>query len=211
MILFFLFVSSQTGISAHPRYVIPVMPMIFIFSSKVFAEKFSKIFTKKVKRFGQEMLFQNRYSRIIRILGMVPIIFVAWSVISSLLVYPHSLSYFNEMIGGTANSPKYLLGSCIDWGQDEYELRDWVRKHPEIKPFYISYSPSIPLGVLGIQNEGIVPEQPVNGWMAIGVNELYSRNGKYVGYRNIQPTKKIGKSVYIFHIEEPVDKFPSSE
>ncbi|MDR1140430.1 MAG: hypothetical protein LBL62_01970 [Planctomycetaceae bacterium] len=57
---------------------------------------------------------------------------------------------------------------------------------------------------------GIVPEQPVNGWMAIGVNELYSHNGKYVEYRNIQPAKKIGKSVYIFHIE-PVNKFPSSE
>ncbi|MDR2439041.1 MAG: hypothetical protein LBE12_06700, partial [Planctomycetaceae bacterium] len=102
--------------------------------------------------------------------------------------------------GGTKNCYQYLLGSCIDWGQDEYELRDWFRKHPEAKPLYISYSPSIPLGNLGIQNNGIVPKLPERGcWMIIGVNELYDRKGKYNEYHKIQPVNKIGKSICVFY------------
>ncbi|MDR0610484.1 MAG: glycosyltransferase family 39 protein [Planctomycetaceae bacterium] len=196
LIIFFVFVSSQTGISAHPRYVIPVLPMIFIFSSK--------IFSRKVKIFGTKILQKNRSIKMIQILRIVPKIFLVWSVISSLSVYPHSLSYFNEIIGNTINEPKYLLGSCIDWGQDEYELRDWFRQHPEAKPLYISYSPSIPLGNLGIQSNGVVPETPTTGWMIIGVNELYGRDGKYVKYHNIRPVKKIGKSVCVFCVKGQV-------
>jgi hypothetical protein len=41
-----------------------------------------------------------------------------WMLSSSLWIYPHSLSYFNESIGGPLNGPKHLLGSNVDWGQD---------------------------------------------------------------------------------------------
>jgi hypothetical protein len=41
-----------------------------------------------------------------------------WFLVSSLCIYPHSLSYFNESIGGPLNGPKHLLGSNVDWGQD---------------------------------------------------------------------------------------------
>jgi hypothetical protein len=43
---------------------------------------------------------------------------VAWFIASSLWIYPHSLSYFNESIGGPLNGPNHLLGSNVDWGQD---------------------------------------------------------------------------------------------
>lgn len=42
-----------------------------------------------------------------------------WTIGSSLWVYPHSLSYFNESIGGPLNGAAHLLGSNVDWGQDE--------------------------------------------------------------------------------------------
>jgi hypothetical protein len=41
-----------------------------------------------------------------------------WSSASSWWIYPHSLSYFNEAIGGPLNGPTHLLGSNVDWGQD---------------------------------------------------------------------------------------------
>ena len=43
---------------------------------------------------------------------------LCWFLASSLWIYPHSLSYFNESIGGPLNGPKHLLGSNVDWGQD---------------------------------------------------------------------------------------------
>jgi hypothetical protein len=191
MFIFFVFVSSQTGISAHPRYVLPVIPMIFIFSSKIFSQKNYKIdesgFSKNVRQF-----------RITQVSRIIPTTFVVWAIISSLLLYPHSLSYFNEIIGCHVNAPKYLLGSCVDWGQDEYELRDWVRKHPEAKPLYVSCSSSIPLNVLGIQSDGFVPEEPQEGYMILNVNLLYGRDGKYQKYRKLKPIIRLGKSLVVF-------------
>jgi hypothetical protein len=199
MFLIFAFVSSQTGISAHPRYVILILPMLYIFCAKSVknCSNFFPIFSKNFLEKGFTGLFE-----LFTIRKSCLAIFLIWNVTSSLLVYPHSLSYFNEFVGGSKNGHQYLLGSCIDWGQDEYELRDWCRKHPEAKPLYISYSPSIPLGKLGVQNNGIVPELPKKGsWMIIGVNELYDRKGKYIEYRNIQPVMKIGRSICVFYIE----------
>jgi hypothetical protein len=43
---------------------------------------------------------------------------ICWFLGSSLWFYPHSLSYFNESIGGPLNASKHLLGSNVDWGQD---------------------------------------------------------------------------------------------
>lgn len=48
---------------------------------------------------------------------------LCWLVMSSLAIYPHSLSYFNESIGGPLNGPKHLLGSSVDWNQDLLYLK----------------------------------------------------------------------------------------
>jgi hypothetical protein len=52
-----------------------------------------------------------------------------WFIASSLWVYPHSLSYFNESIGGPLYGPKCLLGSNCDWGQDLLYLRRFTEDH----------------------------------------------------------------------------------
>jgi hypothetical protein len=55
-----------------------------------------------------------------------------WFVASSLWVYPHSLSYFNESIGGPLNGPAHLLGSNVDWGQDLRYL-EWCSANPRFE------------------------------------------------------------------------------
>ncbi len=52
---------------------------------------------------------------------------LCWFLASSLWIYPHSLSYFNESIGGPLNGPKHLLGSSVDWGQGLRHL-SWSRE-----------------------------------------------------------------------------------
>lgn len=88
-------VSSQTGFSCHMRYVLPLFPFLFVWISKV----------------GKAIDLGHR------VVAMCAGIAVAWSVVSSLSVYPHSLSYFNELVGGPRGGPAHLLDSNIDWGQ----------------------------------------------------------------------------------------------
>jgi hypothetical protein len=70
-----VFVSSQTGFSVHSRYVIPALPFFFIWIAKV-----GKAFTMKRK-----------------VVATLASVLLAWSIFSSLCVYPHSISYFNEL------------------------------------------------------------------------------------------------------------------
>ena len=175
----FLFISSQSGISLHGRYIVPVLPLLYVWMSKL----------------GKAFEWRGglcKYVVILCLIGMAG---------SSLYRYPYSLSYFNELVGGPAHGGEYLLGSAVDWGQDEYELRDWIKRHPDAKPLYITYQPSIPLSNLGVSYSGPVPEKPVEGWMVLGINDLYRRDGRYAEYRELRPAARIGWGIVVFRAE----------
>jgi hypothetical protein len=53
--------------------------------------------------------------------------------------FPHSLSYFNESIGGPLNGPKHLLGSNVDWGQDLRYLKWWRDRQRDGLPLHLAY------------------------------------------------------------------------
>jgi hypothetical protein len=133
-------------------------------------------------------------------LSILSAVLLAWIVGSSLSFYPHSISYFNELAGKPQNYPKYLLGSNIDWGQDAYALKAWVEKYPEAKPLYISYSTPISLSKLGIKSNGAIPSEPTAGWMLVGVNDLFTRNGRLDWLKEHESVAMIGYSVWVYHI-----------
>jgi hypothetical protein len=63
----------------------------------------------------------------------------AWLVASSLWIYPHSLSYFNESIGGPMKGPDHLLGSNVDWGQNVISLKAWTWQQLGEQPLVLAY------------------------------------------------------------------------
>ena len=76
---------------------------------------------------------------------------LVWSVTSSLWIYPHSLSYFNELVGGPRGGHAYLDNSNIDWGQDLLYLKRWLDRHPEAQPLGVAYDvPYVDPRILGI-------------------------------------------------------------
>jgi 4-amino-4-deoxy-L-arabinose transferase-like glycosyltransferase len=74
-IVLLAFVSSQTGFSIHSRYVIPALPFFFIWIAKV----------------GKAFTMQRQI-----VVTLISIL-LTWSIFSSLWIYPHSISYFNEL------------------------------------------------------------------------------------------------------------------
>jgi hypothetical protein len=66
----------------------------------------------------------------------------SWFFASSLWIFPHGLSYFNESIGGPLNGPKHLLGSNVDWGQDLRYLKWWWESNANsaaTHSYYLAY------------------------------------------------------------------------
>jgi hypothetical protein len=179
-VILFIFVSSQTGFSLHPRYIIPVLPFAYIWISKL-----GQLFTKK------------HY-----ILSTIITVLLFWMLGSSLYYFPHSMSYFNELIGGPRNGPKHLLGSNMDWGQNTYFLQKWYNKHTEARPIKIVYSSTESLDRLGIKDDQILSQKLEVGWFAIGVNELYGLSKHYEYFKQFDPVDRIGYSIYIYHITQ---------
>ena len=179
LLLAFAFISSQEGLSINPRYVVLILPLLYILASKV--ASFPSITCR-----------------------LLSAVFLIWVVFSSLSFYPYSMSYFNELSGKPTNYPKYLLGSNIDWGQDAYTLRAWTVKHSEAKPLYISYSSPIPLEKLSIEGDGTVPSELTPGWMVVGVNELFAKNGTLTWLKEHEPVDMAGYSIWIYHITPDV-------
>jgi hypothetical protein len=72
-------------------------------------------------------------------MGVLLTFFLLWAGASSLVAYPHHLSYFNELAGGPENGHEHLIDSNIDWGQDLLFLKKWEDDHPQARPLYLAY------------------------------------------------------------------------
>jgi hypothetical protein len=204
-------VSSQTGFSHHLRYVLPCLPFVYIWASKVARAVELKVWP-------------------IAALGAMG---VAWSVGSSLWIYPHSLSYFNELVGGPKGGHWHLGSSNIDWGQDLLLIKRWYDAHPEARPFHLAYEvPLIPPELAGIKWEKVPsgpvmnrpgapktrnwpwpddseirrpeseenPAGPAPGWFAVGINKLHLPDTNYEYFLEFEPVDMVGYSTYIYHI-----------
>jgi 4-amino-4-deoxy-L-arabinose transferase-like glycosyltransferase len=191
-----LLVSSQTGFTHHMRYVLPAFPFIFIWTSQI-----GKYITLRTWRKGfiiSGCIFEFAFS--------------------SLRVYPHSLSYFNELAGGPENGHNHLIHSNVDWGQDLLYLKEWLKEHPQAAPFYIAY-----YGDFDIRNIGFdYPKPPIHsnisslktpketffmkpGWYAISVNYLrgdpwLAPHNAWAYFQKLTPDFKAGYSIYIYNV-----------
>lgn len=184
------------------RYILPVLPFGIVWASKV----------------GQA------FSRGHRVTIVLAAACGTWSVLSSLLVYPHSLSYFNELAGGPAHGHAYLADSNIDWGQDLLYLRAWLARHPEAKPLHLAYFGCVDPHLAGIEyspplsaSDPGAPAgfRPVPGWHAVSVSLLRGLrwsipDGKgstqqvpgseYRHFLRLRPAGMAGYSIYIYYV-----------
>jgi hypothetical protein len=184
-------VSSQTGFNHHMRYVLPLFPFVLIAVSKL-AYYFQVAHWKR---------------------GLLVLALLLWSIGSSLAVYPHSLSYFNEVGGGPDNGQRHLVDTNVDWGQDLLYLKDWVDAHPEASSLGLAYFNYIDYRICGAEFAAVPPDPPSAippdtvgnarfgphpGYFAV---DLYSlKRGSYSYFERFQPIAKVGYSIFIYHL-----------
>ena len=126
--------------------------------------------------------------RVGRARGFLATAALAWAITGSLWYYPHSLSYFNELVGGPEHGHEHLLDSSIACGQNLLYLKEWYDAHPDARPLRLAAFGTIDPLLAGIEftvpatsvakprsadqaNEGRTDIQP--GWYAIDVNYLH--------------------------------------
>lgn len=122
---------------------------------------------------------------------LVLVVLLLWFFLETLGVFPHFLSYFNQLGGGTWNGYRFVTDSNYDWGQDLLRLEKWVKSHREVDRIAVDYfgagnpkyylggrgegwsssrgNPSTLRDASGQTSSGQVP--PIH-WLAVSVNTL---------------------------------------
>ncbi len=196
-VVLFVFVSSQTGFSRHFRYVLPALPFLFIWISKV-----APVAIRRP-----------------RTMGVLLVGCLTWSTLTSLWIYPHSMSYFNELVGGPRNGHQYLLDSNLDWGQDAFYLNRWRAEHPEATPLNTLFANSYAADLVGTRDHEkrladapgtarLTPHAdawagagaPFPGWYACRIRKINDADGDYLYFLRMQPAAMAGYGFRIYHI-----------
>lgn len=103
-VAFIVVMSLATDINLGIRYVLPALPLMFVPAACLTTGPVAWV----------------------RILTVGALL---WNAAAVARIHPHYLAYFNEIAGGPANGHRFLIDSNIDWGQDLYELADWLQRN----------------------------------------------------------------------------------
>ena len=218
-------VSSKTGFNHHMRYVLPCFPFLFVWIGQT-GLLFRNLSNSDSDSngLGNPTAYNSRFSKFS---SLAAIVALAWSVSSALYVYPHNLSYFNELTGGPRGGANHLLHSNIDWGQDLCYLTSWIEANQvllENEPLHLAYFGYFDPADIGYGETLSWPSEPSgdstelrssisSGFYAISTNHLYgfpwkvgdgtTRGGSInksivQELRNSEPIARAGYSISIY-------------
>jgi hypothetical protein len=197
-VLIYLAVSAANTFHVGVRHLLPIYPFILLIGAA-----------------GAMVLVRARAGRL-ALAGLM-----AFGVAVFADVYPHTLTYFNQFVGGPGNGYKYLTDSNIDWGQGLKHLRNWMDRQsvPHVglayfgtaDPAYydIDYT-QLPAATPGMNLPSIAqtwtkPRLP--GYVAVGATVL---TGVYLDpewqlfYRGLletTPVAVIGNSIFVYRLD----------
>jgi hypothetical protein len=209
--LVLILISSQTGFSRYLRYALPAFPFLFLFASGLAG--------------AIPQQWKGAQGGSLRIRGALthaatPLLLLA-SATSSLAVFPHSLSYFNEVAGGPLTGHAWLLDCNIDWGQDLSYLNTLCHTYPDSTPKYCAYSGPLDVRIACLDCESLpavlrtaqwatsmaaTAPQRLAGCCAISVNALnaYCTHGPeqddYAYLRGHKPSGHAGYSIRLYKV-----------
>ncbi len=204
MIIFlaiYWFTSITGALNIGIRHILPVFPFTYILVGLGIEKWIKRISSTSWKKMG--------ISLVSALLGFY--------IISSLLVWPHYLTYFNEIAKGPKNGYKYVVDSNYDWGQDLKRLKKWVDEN-EIQKIYLNYfgggNPEYYLkekyaSWWGDRNKKDLPE---GSYLAVSLTLLQGGKGnpapgfdQLTGYYrwldDYEPIARVGNSIFIYYID----------
>lgn len=204
------FAFSLTGkLNLGYRYLLPVLPFAFVYASKI-ADPVLRIAYSVPLRSTQYAIRNTRYAICAALIG--------WYALSSILIYPHYLAYFNELAGGPDGGWRYLVDSNLDWGQDAILLQQYLDERGvdrvklgwfgESRPEYygLDYEPlpGWPPNRENAATRTFSPVAPAPGVYAISATNLQGvlldDHETYAWFREKEPMTKIGYSVFVYDV-----------
>lgn len=186
--------SIISNINIGYRHILPVIPFLTISAASIFNGQF----------------LRSRWRTGIQT-GML-----AWLALSSLLIHPYYLAYFNEVIGGPKAGYQYAVDSNLDWGQDLKRLSRYARAneidHLRISYFgtaepdhYLSSYEVLETAPFESSAPNFHPFNPQPGVYAISASHLqglpFTDADIFDWFRRREPTARIGYSIFVYRVQ----------
>ena len=214
-ILIFAIVSSKTGFSEHMRYVLPSFPYFFVAISQsarwLYITESPSIASKL--RFLSSVKLALFPARLRFIAPVCLLVSVCWLITSSLWLYPHSLSYFNELVGGPQNGWKHLLGSNVDWGQGLMRLNRALDANQYWGPVAIAYyGPASPeaIGSRAISIDWTRKPSPLTGFSHVAISANILAGDVRLSSWCSGPSSAMREFASFFRTQTPVTRLDGS-
>lgn len=188
--------SCQPSLNHHFRYALPAFAPLFVFAGSI-------PFT--VRNWGLR-------SRTI-VLSMMAVCVVSL-VCTTVVTAPRFQSFFNILAGGARNGHLHLIHSNLDWGQDLYFLKEWLREQKIEKPIQLAYHGYFDPADIGIDYVPATcgprwtnlasPTQDISNLCVVSVNYLVgdrwylSPDCDYRAFQNKKPIHICGDCLYVY-------------
>ncbi|GAB4319637.1 MAG: hypothetical protein Kow0059_13740 [Candidatus Sumerlaeia bacterium] len=170
-LLYFSYFTFAITVNIGHRHLLPIYPLLFVLAARVLQKKTAEGVPAPSRSTGRAARtappppdwFPVERRNIFTFRTVFVVSLIGWLATDTLRVFPHHLSYFNQLIGGPNNGWRWFNDSNVDWGQDNWFVEQWQRRHPE-------------------QRLIINPPGPTPGLIAVNVNSLTGIMGN-TGYQ----------------------------
>jgi Dolichyl-phosphate-mannose-protein mannosyltransferase/Alg9-like mannosyltransferase family len=139
-------------------------------------------------------------------------VIVMAAAVESLAAYPYYTAFFNVLVEGPKNGPKYLVDSNIDWGQDLKRLGRFSAEHgsPRMCVMYFGTAPDwyyVPrAGNFPTLDELRQGADLGCEFAAVSVTPLegvYVPQEQFAWLRKVPPLERVGYSIYVWDVHDP--------
>ncbi len=203
--LLYLGFSMLGSLNVGIRYLLPILPLLYLFAARTVAGLTPPKGTRAV------------------VTGTLAV----WLLGTNLLIYPDYLAFFNRAAGGPDNGYRLLADSNLDWGQDLPALSEYLRER-NAGPIYLSYFGQADPAYYGINYIALpswpppppdpsrpefYPLNPAPGLYAISASNLVGvqlyEPDSFSYFRDKEPVARIGHSIFIYEVT-PIGETPPS-
>jgi 4-amino-4-deoxy-L-arabinose transferase-like glycosyltransferase len=198
------------------RHLLPILPFLTIFiTSQVCNKEFVSQATAFWKREPRTVKARSGVIGRAAIIGIM----LLWLVLGMVLIRPYPLTFFNELVGGPGGGYRWLVDSNLDWGQNLWQLRDWMQAEGVERVYYGHFSPARPEDY-GAKADWLPPDpravpyapyEPGPGVYAIGATVLqgvYTPDvNTFAYFRSREPDAVLGHAVFVYRVPE----YPASD
>lgn len=196
------YLSINANLNIGVRHLLPTYGFIFILVSGQIISLGRRLW----KNYGNKVhIFYD-----VIIYGLL-----GWYLLSNLSVYPHYLTYFNQLAGGSAGGHQYVVDSNLDWGQDLKRLTMWVEEN-NVSKIHLDYfgwadqsyylkNKLVWIGAGTYKDaRDFLAQNPAGGYIAVSASFYMGSRGdpvnNYIWLDVYRPIATIGNSIFVWEI-----------